>query len=104
MAWELAMATTRRQENDPISGRVFVSNTAANMISSLHPFDRTKARAALSEIKSSVVDPTKVMKINGVDNAFVARAGDLRVIFEMKGDSVVITSVLARGANGEALL
>lgn len=97
------MATAQRQENASVSGRVLVSNTAANMISSLHPFDRSKVKAALSKIKSSVLDPAKVKKINGVDNAFVARAGNLRVIFKMEGDSFVITSVLAHGANGEAL-
>ncbi|MGI4940289.1 MAG: hypothetical protein ACRYHQ_06955 [Janthinobacterium lividum] len=97
------MAIAQRQENASDSGSVLVSNTAANMISSLHPFDSSKAKAALSKIKSSVLDPTKVRKINGVDNAFVARAGNLRVIFKMEGKSLVVTSVLAREAYGKAL-
>jgi hypothetical protein len=75
---------------------VLVSNTAANMISSLHPFNKSKANAALATIKSSVLDPAKVKEIAGVDNAFVARAGDLRVLFETDGDAVVITSVVAQ--------
>jgi hypothetical protein len=96
-AWELVMATAQRQENGSIGGRVLVSNTAANMISSLHPFNKRKVNAALATIKSSVLDPANVNQIVGVDNAFVARAGNLRVVFEKEGDSVVITSVIARG-------
>jgi mRNA-degrading endonuclease RelE of RelBE toxin-antitoxin system len=90
------MAVSQRQENSSDSRRVIVSHTAANMISSLHPFNKNKASAALATIKSSVLDPAKVKKIAGVDNAFVARAGDLRVLFEKDGDSVVITSVVAQ--------
>ena len=90
------MASTERQENGAIGRHVLVSNTAANMMSSLHPFNKSKANAALTTIKSSVLDPAKVMKIAGVDNAFVARAGNLRVFFKKEGDSVVITSIIAR--------
>lgn len=90
------MATALRHGNGSNSRRVLVSNTAANMISSLHPFDKAEAEAALATIKSSVLDATKVTKIVGVDNAFVAPAGDLRVLFENEGDSIVITSVVAR--------
>ena len=89
------MATAQRQEDGLSSRRVLFSNTAANMISSLHPTNKSKASAALATIKSSVVDPANVKKIVGVDNAFVARAGDLRVFFKEEGDSVVILSVVA---------
>ena len=92
---EAAITTTsQRQENASVDGRVLVSNTAANMISSLHPLDKAKAKAALSKVRSSVLDPAEVERINGVNNAFVARAGKLRVIFKREGDGVVITSVL----------
>ncbi|WP_031237885.1 hypothetical protein [Mesorhizobium sp. LNJC405B00] len=90
------MTTAQRQENRSSHRRVLVSKTAANMISSLHPFNKTKANAALATIKSSVLDQAKVKKIVGVDNAFVARADDLRVVFKYEGDSVVITSVVAK--------
>lgn len=90
------MTTPRQQERVSIRRRVLVSNTAANMIASLYPFNKTKANAALAAIKASVLDSDKVRKIVGVDNAFVARAGDLRVVFKNEGDSVVITSVLAQ--------
>lgn len=89
------MATARQQDKNS-SRRVLVSNTAANMITSLHPFDKTRANAALATIKSSVLDPEKTRKIVGVDNAFVARVGDLRVLFKNEGDSVIITSVVAQ--------
>ena len=89
------MATSRRQEDAPVGGRGLVGNTAANMISSLHPLDKGKVKAALPKVRSSVLDPAKVRKIDGVNNAFVARAGDPRVIFRREGDEFVITSVLA---------
>lgn len=89
------MTTAERQGNGSSSRRVLVSNTAVNMISSLHPFSKSEANAALATIKSSVLDPAKVKKIVGVENAFVARAGDLRVVFKKEGDSVLITSVIA---------
>lgn len=89
------MATALPQENGSSRRSVRVSNTAANMISSLHPFNKAEAEAALATIKSSVLDAAKVRKIVGVDNAFVAPAGDLRVLFENEGDSIVITSVVA---------
>jgi hypothetical protein len=95
-AGELTMATAQRHENGSGSRRVLVSNTAANMISSLHPFDKSKADAVLARVKSSVLDSSKVKEIVGVDNAFVARAGDLRVVFRNEGNSVVITSVVAQ--------
>ena len=90
------MATAQRQENGASSQRVLVSNTAVNMIWSLHPFNKGKATAALEKIKSSVLDSTKVEPIIGADNAFVARAGNLRIVFKKEGDSVVITSVVKR--------
>jgi len=90
------MATAQRQQTGSNGRRVRVSNTAANMIASLHPFDKAQAEAALATIKASVLDEAKVRKIVGVDNAFVAPAGDLRVVFENEGDAIVITSIVAR--------
>ena len=90
------MASAQRRENGSSSRRVLVSNTAANMILSLHPFNKTKANAALATIESSVLDPAMVKKIVGVDSAFAAPTGDLRVVFTNKGDSVLITSVVAQ--------
>jgi hypothetical protein len=94
---ELTMATAHGRENGTSGRRVLVSNTAANMIASLHPFNKTKANLELAKVKSSVLDPAKVKKIVGVENAFVTRAGDLRVVFKNEGDSFVITSVVAQG-------
>ena len=91
------MATAQRQAEGSGGRPVLVSNTAANMISSLYPFNKTKADATLATIRSSVLDQTKVKKIVGVENAFVARAGSLRVVFRTEGDSVFITSVVKKG-------
>ncbi|NDW07297.1 hypothetical protein [Jiella pacifica] len=90
------MTTVQRQENGSSNRRVLISNTAANMISSLYPFDKSKANAVRAKVQSSVLNPAKVKKIVGVDNAFVARAGNLRVVFKNEGESVVITSVVAK--------
>jgi len=90
------MATPQRQDSISGSRRVLVSNAAANMIASLHPFDEVEADATLETIRASVLDPAKVRKITGLDNAFVARAGDLRVVFRHEGDTIVITSVVAQ--------
>ena len=90
------MATSRYLKDDPGSDHVLVTNAAANMVTSLHPYDRSKAKAALTMIKSSVLDPARVKRIIGVDNAFVARAGRLQVVFRKEGGSFVITSVIAK--------
>ncbi len=91
------MVATQQQEDGSIGRHVLVSNTAVNMISSLHPSNRSKVNAALATIKSSVLNPANVRKIVGVDNAFVARAGNLRVFFKEEGDAVLITSITAKG-------
>jgi len=58
---------------------------------------KSDAGYLLPKIESSVLDPANVNQIVGVDNAFVAHAGNLRVVFEKEGESVVITSVITRG-------
>lgn len=80
------MATAQRQANGSSSRRVLVSNTAANMVSSLHPFDKAEADAVLATNTSSVLDPAKVEAIAGVDNAFVARALTLVTFDELYAD------------------
>lgn len=90
------MATAQRRAKGSGDRPVLVSNTAANMVSSLHPFDQTGADATMATIRSSVLDSTKVKSIAGLENAFVARAGDLRVVFRTEGDSVLITSVVKK--------
>jgi hypothetical protein len=90
------MARAQRKEDGSASRSVLVSNTAVNMISSLHPSNQARAKATLKTIMSSVLNPEKVTKIVGVDNAFVASAGDLRVVFKKDGDFFVITSVVAK--------
>jgi hypothetical protein len=67
------MGAAQRQDNSLSSRRVLLSNTAANMISSLHPANKSKVSDALATIKSSVIDPANVKKIVGVDSV-VARA------------------------------
>ncbi len=76
---------------------VRVSSSAANMVSSLHPYDKSQVESTLATIRSSVLDPTRVKRIVGVENAFVARAGNLRVVFKMEGDAIFITSIVKSG-------
>ena len=90
------MAATERQGNNANPDRVRVSNTAANMISSLHPSSKSKASLTLAKIKSSVLDKSKAQRLTGVENAYVVRSGELRVVFKQEGDSVIITSVVTR--------
>ncbi|TGD96308.1 hypothetical protein [Methylobacterium nonmethylotrophicum] len=90
------MMTVRWQNEGLFIPRVLVSNSAADMISLLHPSDETAASATAAAIKASVLDPAKVNKLVGVDNAFVARAGELQVFFKIEGDTIVITSILAQ--------
>ncbi|GFZ98652.1 hypothetical protein GCM10010923_03570 [Blastomonas marina] len=90
------MDKAKRQEKGSSSRRVLVSSTAANMISSLHPSNKGKAKDTLASVRLSVLDRAKVKKIAGIENAFVARAGNLRVVFRDEGDSFVITSVIAK--------
>ena len=59
--------------------------------------NETKANATLAAIKGAVADPAKIKKIAGLDNAFVARSGELDVTFRVEGDSVYITSVIKKG-------
>ena len=91
------MMVTLQAKDDGLNDRqVLISSTAANMISSLHPFNKTKSLAVEKRIKSSVLDPKNVNEIVGVENAFVARAGKLRVVFTKKDEAIVITSVVAK--------
>lgn len=90
------MVTAQRHENGSSNQRVLVSNAAANMVSSLYPSSKAKANATLAKIKLSVLDSSKIQKIAGVENAFVAHADNLFVVFKNEGDSVVITSILPR--------
>ena len=91
------MMVTLQAKDDGLNDRqVLISSTAANMISSLHPFNKTKTLAVEKRIKSSVLDPKNVNEIVGVENAFVARAGKLRVVFTKKDEAIVITSVVAK--------
>lgn len=67
------------------------------MISSLVGASATKAKAAIKTIEADIKDPTKVRKLDGYDNVFVARGHGMRVVFKTEGESSVITAVSAEG-------
>ena len=89
------MANAQTKTKAQPSRRVSISNTASNMLSSLHPTSKTKANAAFAAIKSDMADPTKVKKLAGFDDTYVARGHGIRVVFKKDGDKSVITSIAA---------
>jgi mRNA-degrading endonuclease RelE of RelBE toxin-antitoxin system len=74
---------------------VSVSNIAANMLSSLFHGDSSKVKKTLKSITMDIDDSTKVKKIQGYDNIFVARGDGMRIVFQRDDDVVVIISVSA---------
>ena len=91
------MVAVQRRGKSLDDTQVSISNTAVNMISSLHPTDKSKVARTVKTVTSSVRDEKKVARIIGVENAYVARAGNLRVVFKKSGDKVVIESVVKQG-------
>lgn len=86
------LMTERRPER-----RVSISNTASNMLSSLFPTSAAKVDAAFETIKADMADPTKVQKLAGFDDVYVARGHGIRVVFKQDGYDAVITAVAAEG-------
>lgn len=91
------MTAAQRQGKGSDDTRVSISNTAVNMISSLYPTDKSKVARTVERVTSSVRNEKKVARIVGVENAYVAQAGDLRVVFKKDGDRVVIESIVKQG-------
>ena len=67
------------------------------MLSSLFPTSTAKVDAAFKTIKADMADPTKVQKLAGFNEVYVARGHGIRVVFKQDGDDAVITAVAAEG-------
>jgi mRNA-degrading endonuclease RelE of RelBE toxin-antitoxin system len=73
--------------------RVSVSNTAANMLSSLSSGNSSKVAATIENITADIGDPNKVKKLQGFDNIFVARGHGVKVVYKDDDDVLTIISV-----------
>lgn len=73
--------------------KVEFSNTAINMISSLHGSDQPALERTITTIKKDLNDSTRVKKLKGYPNVYVARGDGLRIVFRKAGDSAIVTSV-----------
>ena len=73
--------------------RVSVSNTAANMLSSLSNGNSRKVKETIENITADIGDPNNVRKLQDYDNVFVARSHGMKVIYKRDGDVVTIISV-----------
>ncbi len=69
------------------------SNTATTMLSTLYP--ASKKKDVVAKIQADISDPTKVRKIQGYDDVYVARSHGLRVVFTLRDGTSEITSVAA---------
>ncbi|MGU3536276.1 hypothetical protein [Methylobacterium sp. A54F] len=76
---------------------VAISNTAANMLTSLYGRSRSRVNAAVAAIEADIEDPAKVKKVAGYDDVFVARGHGMRILFTRKDGQSVVTSVAADG-------
>lgn len=81
--------SSRTRSSKPVQ----ISNTAATMLSTLYPKSPAKVKAAIVQIESDIDDPSKVRRVVGHDDVFVARGHGMRILFTRKGDTSVITSV-----------
>ena len=90
------MPTVQRHGDSSGSPQVLISNTAINMILSLHHADKERVNKTIQQLTFTVRDQSKAEPLKGLENVYVARSGDLRVIFKREGASVVIKSVVKR--------
>jgi mRNA-degrading endonuclease RelE of RelBE toxin-antitoxin system len=91
------MPTAQRDGDSVGSPEVLISNTAINMISSLHHADNERVEKTIQQLTFMVKDQSKAEPLKGLENAYVVRSGDLRVIFKREGARLVIESVVKRG-------
>jgi hypothetical protein len=76
---------------------VEISNTAINMISSMHDGDQVRVRETLAAVEADVRDPSRVRRLPDYPDVFVARGRGLRVIFRTSGGKAFVTTVAKEG-------
>ena len=80
-----------------IAPDVEVSNTAFNIISSMHRNDQARIQRTVDTVKSDVRDLSRATPLNGYSDVFVTRGHGLRMIFRKLGDKAIVTTVSAEG-------
>lgn len=91
------MATIRTKTNPSTRPAMAISNTAANMLTSLYGRSRSKVNEAIAAIEADIGNPEKVKKVAGYDNVFVARSRGMRILFTREDGRSVVTSVATEG-------
>lgn len=79
------------------SGEVEISNTAINMISTMHAGDRRKVDETIALVIADVNDTSKVKQLRDYSDVFVARGRGLRVIFKKGAGKSYVTTVAKEG-------
>lgn len=74
---------------------VEISNTAFNIISSMHHNDQARIQSTLEAVKADVRDFSRAKPLQGYSDVFVARGHGLRMIFRKLGDKAIVTTVAA---------
>ncbi len=76
---------------------VRLNTTATKMLSVLYARNTSKFRKAVLSIEQDISDPTKVKRIEGYDDVFVANGHGLNVVFQRDADSATVTAVALAG-------
>jgi len=79
------------------SGEVEISNTAINMISSMHAGDRRQVEETIARVIADVNDSSKVKQLGDYSDVYVARGRGLRVIFKRGAGKSYVTTVAKEG-------
>ncbi|MBV8687770.1 MAG: hypothetical protein JOZ90_03865 [Alphaproteobacteria bacterium] len=75
---------------------VEISNTAINMISTMHHGDRARVEDTIARVIADV-NGSNVQRLRNYPDVFVARGGGLRVIFKKGGGKSYVTTVAKEG-------
>jgi hypothetical protein len=75
------------------SGEVEFSNTASNMISTMHGGNRDGVEGTIARVIADVKDTSKAKPLKNYPNVFVVHGRGLRVIFKKDGGKFYVTTV-----------
>lgn len=78
-------------------GNVEISNTAINMISTMHGGDRARVAETIARVIADVNDTNSAQRLKDYPDVFVARGRGLRVIFKKGAGKSYVTTVAKEG-------
>ncbi len=76
---------------------VRLNNTAANMLSVIYARNTSNFRQAVKSIEEDVSDPTKVKRVEGYDDVYVASGHGMNVVFQKDANLATVTAVALAG-------